>query len=49
VSAFDTHRLGDESPERVEIDHARQLAAVGSGASGKQYRILKFDSRGGDC
>jgi hypothetical protein len=49
VTTLDTHRLGDESSERVEIHNARQLTTVGSRASGKQHRILKFDSRGGDC
>jgi hypothetical protein len=49
MTALDTHRLGDESAKRIEIDDARQLTTVGSRASGKQHRILKFDSRGGDC
>jgi hypothetical protein len=46
---LDTDRLGDEPSESVEIHDARQLSTVGSRASGKQHRILKFDSRGGDC
>jgi hypothetical protein len=46
---LDAHGLGDQSSQRVEIDNARQLPTVGSRASGKQHRILKFDSRGGDC
>jgi hypothetical protein len=48
MTSLDTHRLGDESSERVEIDDARELTTVGSRASGKQHRILKFDSRDGD-
>jgi hypothetical protein len=49
MPSLDTNCLGDESSQRVEIDDARQLSTVSSGASGKQHRILKFDSRGGDC
>jgi hypothetical protein len=49
MPSLDTNSLGDESSQRVEIDDARQLSTVGSRASGKQHRILKFDSRGGDC
>jgi hypothetical protein len=49
MPALDTNGLGDESSQSVEIDNPRQLATVGSRPSGKQHRILKFDSRGGDC
>jgi hypothetical protein len=49
MPALDTNSFGDESSQSVEVDNARQLSTVGSGASGKQHRILKFDSRGGDC
>jgi hypothetical protein len=49
MPALDTDGLGDESSQSVEIHNARQLPTVGSRASGKQHRILKFDSRGGDC
>jgi hypothetical protein len=49
MPALDTDSLGDESSQSIEIDDTRKLPTVRSGASGKQHRILKFDSRGGDC
>jgi len=48
VSPLDANRLRDEPPESVEIDHPRELATVGGRASGKQHRILKFDTRDSD-
>lgn len=41
------HRLGDETAERVEVDHGGNLAPIGGGSGGQQHRILKVDSR--DC
>jgi len=49
MPALHTYCLRDESSQRVEIHDTGEFPTVGGRASGKQHRILKFDSRGGDC
>ena len=47
--ALDAHRLRHQTAKRVEIDDVGKLPPISGCASSKQHRILKLDSRGGDC
>ena len=40
-----THRLREDAAERFEIDHARDLPAIGGGSGGEHDGILEADPR----
>lgn len=46
LTGLHRHRLGDEAPERLEVDDILELEAEAARPSGQEHRVLEVDSKG---